>query len=126
MRVDADVDDIEIFARGQAQIGECFHERAEHLRAEHRALLVAHDEHGRAFGLAEQVTEGERCVVFVAEHPVERHTVPQLLVEARLGSDRRGGGCGGLVRGGQHGRSQQDEPREDNTREASPPQALVW
>ena len=66
----------------------------EHLRAQHRALVVREGEHHRA--RAEELAELHVLAVFVAEHQVERQLLPDLLIDpdlaerARLGVDRLG------------------------------------
>ena len=54
----------------------------QHLRAQHRALVVGEREHDRA--RAEELAELHVLAVLVAEHQVERQLLPDLLVDPDL------------------------------------------
>ena len=81
-RVDADDDHVEVLAGVERQRLQRAGHAVEHLRAQHRALVVGEGEHHRA--RAEELAELHVVAVFVAEHQVERQLLPDLLVDADL------------------------------------------
>jgi hypothetical protein len=86
-RVEADGHNLEILSGLQRQDAERARQAVDHLRAEHRAVVVSEDEDHRP--LAEVVAEPHGRAAFVAEDDVERHVLIEVLIEPDLAQRRR-------------------------------------
>ena len=82
VRVEADGDDLEILARIQRHHAERARQAVDHLRAQHRAVVVREHHHHRL--AAEVVAETHGRARLVAERRVERHALVDVLIEADL------------------------------------------
>ena len=83
LRIEAHGDDVELLANAEFEHAERARQAVQHLRAEHRALVIHEREDHRP--LAEEVAEPHVAAGFILEWQFERHLRVQLLVEADLG-----------------------------------------
>src|SRR5207248_6704243 len=74
--------DLEVRARLQREHAERARQPADHLRAQHRAVVVGEDEHDRP--LAEVVAELDGGAAFVAEFDIERNSLVEPLFKSDL------------------------------------------
>src|SRR5437868_3794728 len=74
--------DIEFASGIEIEHPECADRAVEHLRAQHRALVV---DHGENYGpLAEEISQPDIPSAFIGERQVERHLLMQVLIDSDL------------------------------------------
>ena len=81
-RIDADRHHVVLTSRVERQHPQRAHQAVEHLRAEHRALVIHEREDDRPF--AEVVAEAHVAARFIREREIERHLLMQPLIDPDL------------------------------------------